>query len=82
MIYLAISANGFREICKVASDIGAVVWCGCDAVTDADFAEQTDINISRFTYPLEGVTEAVLQRAIDTIREHHPGKSIWVESSS
>ncbi|WP_272551941.1 hypothetical protein [Acidovorax sp. NCPPB 3576] len=38
--------------------------------------------MSRFIYPLAGEPGEILQGAIETIAEHHPNATIWVEHVS
>lgn len=80
MIYLAITGKGLQNVLETAAATGATVWCGADAMTPQDFDALADSNVTRFTYPLEAASEAVLAGAIETIREHHPAATIWVES--
>ena len=35
--------------------------------------------MTRFSYPLAGAEPEVVAEALATIREHHPGETIWVQ---
>lgn len=39
------------------------------------------VDLSRLIYPLSGESSVVIAGALETIAEHHPGESIWVESN-
>jgi hypothetical protein len=81
MIYLAITPKGLQDALQIAAEMGATVWCGADAMTKEEFDAYVGSNVSRFNYSLNDATEDVLAGAIDTMREHHPGSTIWVESN-
>ena len=55
------------------------MWCGADAISEVDYLAKGAADLSRFIYPLGGESTEVIQGAIDTIREHHPRETIWIE---
>jgi len=78
-VFLAISPNGLKEAIELASMAKGAVWCGSDAVSETEYESLKNQSVSRFTYPLQGETADVLQSAIYTIEDHHPGATIWTE---
>lgn len=52
MLYLAITPAGLKDALRSASDDDAV-WCGSDAITEAEFSALKHLNLSRFIYSLE-----------------------------
>jgi hypothetical protein len=81
MIYLAITPQGLQKALQSATEVGATVWCGSDAISQEDFAAFAGGDVSRFTYSLGDASADVLAGAIATIREHHPDSTIWVEAT-
>lgn len=79
MVLLAITPEGLQRALQLASDANLSIWCGSDAVSDADYSKLAGRNVSRFVYPLRGASTEALQDAVDTIAEHHPGEPVWVE---
>lgn len=79
MVFLAITPTGLSSALRVANADDAI-WCGTEAITEADYAALKHPNLSRFIYEL-GDRELVAD-AIGTIEEHHPGQTIWGEASS
>ncbi len=79
MVFLALTPVGLEEVLRVRRDTADAVWCGSDAISEADYAALEGVNVSRFNYPLQGEPGDVLAGAIDTIEEHHPGETVWVE---
>ncbi|MGJ9420704.1 hypothetical protein ACHAC9_23575 [Massilia sp. CMS3.1] len=80
MVYLALTPQGLQEILDTPEAVQMPVWCGANALSEADFAKLERSNITRFIYSFENADKATIQRALSTIEDHHPGERIWVES--
>jgi hypothetical protein len=76
MVFLAITPEGLQHALQLASGSNLPIWCGSDAVSDAEYSKLAGRNVSRFVYPLRGASAEVLQGAFDTIAEHHPGEQV------
>ena len=81
MVFLAITPQGLANALELAQANSSSVWCGSDAIGEAEYANRHVTNLSRFIYPLSGQPNSVIADAVDTISEHHPGETIWVESN-
>ncbi|MDR3016060.1 hypothetical protein [Delftia acidovorans] len=79
MIFLAITSTGLAQALSAATEKDAV-WCGSDAISEADYAARQWPKLSRFTDSLED--RVLIDDAVSTIEEHHPGQTVWVEASS
>jgi hypothetical protein len=80
MVYLALTPQGLQEILDTPEAAEAPVWCGANALSEAEFAKLERSNVTRFTYSLANAEKATIQRALWSIEDHHPGERIWVES--
>ncbi len=80
MVYFALTPQGLKEILATPEAAKVPVWCGANALSEADFAKLERSNVTRFTYSLANADKATIRRALSTIEEHHPGEHIWVES--
>ena len=80
MIYLAITSHGLQKALETAAQIGATVWCGSDAMGEEEFNTFVGADVTRFNYSLNDAAEDVLAGAIETVKEHHPNVTIWVEA--
>jgi len=79
MVFLAITPAGLVEAIRLAGSANPV-WCGADAITEEDFAENAAGNVTRFDYSLLKPDQAqAIAGALITIEEHHPGERVWVE---
>lgn len=79
MIFLAITPTGLAQTLRTATENNAI-WCGSDAISEADYAARQWPNLSRFAYSLE--ERVLIDDAVSTIEEHHPGQTIWVEAKA
>lgn len=79
MIFLAITSTGLAQALRAATENDAV-WCGSDAISEADYAARQWPKLSRFTDSLED--RVLIDDAVSTIEEHHPGHTIWVEATA
>ena len=79
MVFLAITATGLKDAMQSRSDNFTPIWCGSDAISEEDYGLLRGENVTRFIYPLSGVNSDLLGDAFDTIEQHHPGQTIWVE---
>lgn len=79
MVYLAITSQGLMHALRANERTEAPIWCGSDAISESDFEKLECTSLTRFSYPLHGEGQEVLAGAVETIQEHHPGESIWIE---
>jgi len=79
MVYLAITPQGLKHALFAVEQYAASIWCGSDAISEPDFEKLECSSLTRFSYPLGGESPEVLAGAVETIEEHHPGESIWIE---
>jgi len=80
-IFLAVTENGLRDAIRIAAPAGNSIWCGSDAITEVDFQKLAGPAVTRFIYPLQGQPAKVINDAIATMEEHHPGATIWIEAT-
>jgi hypothetical protein len=79
MIYLAITSEGLAQALHVAGN-GDAVWCGADAISETAWVALPAPNCTRFVHELRD--RVLLDDALSTIEEHHPGQTIWIEAKS
>jgi hypothetical protein len=79
MVYLAITSQGPKHALDAVEKRAAPIWCGSDAISESDFENSESTSLTRFSCPLGGESLAVLAGAVETIEEHHPGETIWIE---
>lgn len=82
MVFLAITPAGLRQAISLSKVTPFAIWCGADAISETDYENLHDLNISRFTYSLASEALEVIEGALETILEHHPNATVWVEHGS
>ena len=80
MVFLAITPKGLAEALDLAKANSAPVWCGSDAIGEAEYSTVREAKLSRFIYPLSDQSKSIIEGALEAISEHHPDETIWVES--
>jgi len=78
MIFLAITQEGLNKSLNLKKYFNLHIWCGSDVIFELS---EIRSGISQFNYPLKGESHETIMDALKTIREHHPGKIIWVENN-
>jgi len=79
MVYLAITSQGLQHALRAVEKCSAPIWCGSEAISESDFENLECSSLTRFSYALGGESQKVLTGAVETIQEHHPGESVWIE---
>lgn len=78
MVYLILTRPGFdsaRPLVKPEQDI---VWVGANVLADDEVAVIRSAGWAVTTFS-RVLTVTDLTEAVDTVREHHPGQSVWTE---
>ena len=78
MIFVAVTSVGLAEALRQAASDDAI-WCGSDAISEAEYAKINRPGLTRFNYSLADLE--LIDGAIATVEEHHPGQTIWVEAA-
>jgi hypothetical protein len=84
VVFLALDAKSAAEAIDIARQNDAAVWVGSDAKPHEEHYRiaAEGVNLTRFSYPLAGADRSVLEEALATILEHHPGETVWVQRAS
>ena len=81
MVFLLIAPSALQETLEMAKRLGGEVWLGADALTEQHYQEllSNGYKLTRFVYALSAASPEVIEEALLTIQEHHPGEVIWVQ---
>ena len=75
MVFFARTSQGLAEGLRRAAG-REPVWCTASAIAEADYSKLGAGNLTRFA---ESAASQSLAEMLDTINQHHPGESVWVE---
>jgi hypothetical protein len=78
-VYLAMTRPGLLIALELASHTQCEVWCGADAISEAEYEGHSGTPLTRFNYVLAQKDTPILQRALATVAEHHPGQEVLIE---
>ncbi|GGF00897.1 hypothetical protein GCM10011611_03100 [Aliidongia dinghuensis] len=83
MVFLALTRLGFEEF-EALRKAGAklALWVNTGVLIADELARLRagGLSVTDFVRPIDPADHAAVAAAVDTIREHHPGKRVWVES--
>ncbi len=81
MVIFVTTKNGFNEIVGFVKSFPLPVWVGDGVLSENELAElrNAGLDITNFNYQIDKEDDAEILGAIETIKEHHPGHSIWTE---
>jgi hypothetical protein len=84
MVYLALNRNSALAAIGAARVGGDAVWVGSDSLSAEEHHRfgSEGVNVTMFNHALSGVDAAVLEDALASIAEHHPGEVIWVQHAA
>ena len=78
-VYLAMTRPGLLIALELASHTQCEVWCGADAISEAEYEGHSGTPLTRFNYGLAQQDTPILRRALATVAEHHPGQEVLIE---
>jgi len=83
MVFLVTSKNGLAEALRLSNGGQAILWLAHGLLTESELqslrGEGHDVTV--WSYP-ESTSFNELQGSVETIEEHHPGHTVWVECAS
>jgi hypothetical protein len=81
MVALILTRRGFDDMRPRLDPARDAVWVGADVLTAAEVEalRTSGINLTTFVHPLDPQR---LDADIGTVRAHHPGQVLWVETEA
>jgi len=81
MIYFALTRNGYDDLIAHLGRAPSPLWVNNGVLSRQEIRQlhEAGIEISNFTVDINAQDRSDVAQAVDTIREHHPGHSVWVE---
>ena len=81
MVFILLDRAALQEALDLAMRLEAHVWLGAESLTEQEHKAfcSSGHRITRFSYELSGAGREVVEDALSTVREHHPGEIMWVK---
>ena len=82
MVFLLLEPSALQKTLDAAARLDAEVLLGADAMTEKQYQEHQGCKITQFSYELSSASPELVEDALLTIKEHHPGQVIWVQHAN
>jgi hypothetical protein len=81
MVFLALTRSGLEQLVGVIGHTPSPLWVNHGVLTAEELKElrEQGIDLTNFTNRIALEDQTAVASAVDTIAEHHPDQSIWVE---
>lgn len=81
MVFLALTHKGFEEAKIMSMSKKAPNWIGADILSpsECETFRRNGMNLTVFSQPQPLKDLPAIQDALNTIAEHHPDETVWVE---
>ena len=80
MVFLALTSSGLQDALQLRGPLLAI-WCGANVISAEEYKLRAVPVLTRFDYSPRASDGDAIARAIDTIEQHHPGETVWVEGT-
>lgn len=82
MIFLALTRKGYESYKSIENNSKFSLWLSAGIFSNAELItlRESGAVFSDFNYVVEPNDKEAISCAIDTIKEHHPNETVWVES--
>lgn len=82
MVFFALTRSGYEDFERYLGarpDIALWVNKGVMSPTELMQVRATGLSVTIFTRKIDAFDGTSVDEAVNTIREHHPSESIWIE---
>jgi hypothetical protein len=82
MVFLALTRKGYESYQSIGGKAGDALWLSAGVFSNAELVElrALGVNFTDFNYAIEPNDKEAVSCAVDTIKEHHPDETVWVEA--
>jgi hypothetical protein len=81
MVFLALTASGLEDALRLGTGPERSIWCGSNAISAEEYQARKVPGLTRFIYSPGASERESIARALDTIEQHHPDETVWVEGA-
>jgi hypothetical protein len=82
MVFFALTRTGYEEFARLPRiDQNLTLWVNTGILSDVELTRlrATGLSVTNFTTNVEITDSSSVDRALETIKEHHPRERVWVE---
>jgi hypothetical protein len=83
VVLLILTQSGFNESKDIIVRGDAAAWINGNILSkdELQILRKKGVEITKFSYVIDPKDQEVIEGALVTIKEHHPGETIWVEKA-
>lgn len=80
MIFFALTRSGYDELARSLGHTPSPLWVNSGILSESEAADirASGAELTEFTSQVAESSSSI-EAALETIKQHHPGCSIWVE---
>jgi hypothetical protein len=81
MVHFALTRKSYDDLVAQLGQAPSPLWVnnGVLSATEIKQLHEAGVDISNFTIGVNPLDPSDVAQAVDTIKEHHPGETVWVE---
>ncbi len=81
MIIFILTSAGYKDAELSIKLPSSITWINDGILSTAELENlrSSGVEITNFTYRIDSRNGKVIDEALNTIMEHHPGEKIWIE---
>jgi hypothetical protein len=81
MVFFVISRKGFEDYLTIKEKLVAPLWISAEVISKSELESlrHSGADVTDFNYAIGLDENEVINDAIETIKEHHPGEVIWIK---
>jgi hypothetical protein len=81
VVFFVISRKGYEDYLAVKEKLVAPLWISAGVISQSELESlrNSGADVTDFNYAIGLNENEVIDDAIETIKEHHPGEVVWVQ---
>ena len=81
MVYFALTRQGYDDLISQLGQAPSPLWVNQGILSGPEMKQLrgAGVGLSNFTIHVDQQDAADVAQAVETIAEHHPGQTVWVE---
>jgi hypothetical protein len=81
VVFFVISRKGYEDYLAVKEKLVAPLWISAGVISQSELESlrNSGADVTVFNYAIGLNENEVIDDAIETIKEHHPGEVVWVQ---
>jgi hypothetical protein len=81
VVYFTLTRSGYEDLVSTLGHAPSPLWVNNGVLSPQEIKSlyERGVDITNFTIDVNPEDQSAVAQAIETVREHHPGQTVWVE---